>query len=65
MTGTYLLFEDNFTADEYLESLLDDLLSALTEIFLNELDNDIPVEDIWFQQDGAQVTFWCSGTSFA
>lgn len=42
-------------AHGYLEFLRDGMISAPAEIFPNERDNDIPIKDIWFQQEGVAV----------
>lgn len=52
-----IFFEDNLTGERYLEFLRDELMPALTDLFPNENDPDIPDDNIWYQQDGAPPHF--------
>lgn len=46
-----LFFERNLTAERYLDLLRFELIPALVVLFSEEIDSDIPIERIWFQQD--------------
>lgn len=50
-------FEENLTAERYLDFLTFDLVPALAQIFPHAMDPDIPNERLWFQQDGAPPHF--------
>jgi hypothetical protein len=52
-----LLFEGNLTAASYLNFLPFDLVPALTAMFPNDHEADVPHQDISFQQNGAPPHF--------
>lgn len=54
--GPYF-FENNLTAERYLDFLSFDLFPSLAVIFPNADNPDIPHDRIWFQQDGAPPHF--------
>jgi hypothetical protein len=48
-----VFFDGNRDGATYLMLLQEDLMPALAALFSNLLDPNLPVERIWYQQDGA------------
>lgn len=46
---TYV-FEEKLTAERYIHFLTREIVPALTVVFPNKVDSDIPTEILWFQQ---------------
>jgi hypothetical protein len=56
LLGPYF-FEENLNGNQYLDFLQFELVPALTVLFPNHEDGDLPNQRIWYQQDGAPPHF--------